>query len=60
MYYKVLAKVKTYNKSHIFVVDACSNTDAREKAWDYIRNNYPTWKVERMTVSGEWIWDVIL
>lgn len=60
MYYKVLVKEKGYNHSRIMVVDARSNSDAREKVWDYLREEWPTWKIERVTISSEYIWDVIL
>lgn len=60
MYYKVLAKVKNYTKSHIYVVDASSSQEAKDKVWEHIRQDYPSQAIERITVSSEWIWDVIL
>lgn len=60
MYYKVLVKEKNYIKSHVMVVDACSKSDAREKVWEYFSKEWPTRVIERVTISSEWIWDVIL
>lgn len=60
MYYKVLVKEKNYSHSHIMVIYASSRADAREKAWDYFREEWPTRVVERVTISSELILDVIL
>ena len=60
MYYKVIAKIENFVKGHSYVVDASSKTEAREIVWDHVAREYPGWKIERVTVSSEWIWDVIL
>lgn len=60
MYYKVLVKEKGCNHSRILVVEARSESGAREKAIDYLREEWPSREFERLTISHEWIWDVIL
>ena len=60
MYYKVLVKEKGSNHSKIMIVDACSQSDAREKTRDYLREEWPNRVFERVTISSEWIWDAIL
>lgn len=60
MYYKVLVKEEGCSHSRILVVDACDKSSAIEKTRDYLKEEWPFIKFEQLTISSEWIWDVIL